>query len=109
MARRERRRRAPRGLRIRRTWPQDRAIPTSQGVREITIGDAATGAILDRYWKAIHLFSNTGDSSALLPFHGQHIIDAYGNRVPLLTDLDELERLGDLGALSYESIYARQG
>ena len=37
------------------------------------------------------------------------ILDASGREIPFLTDEDELARLGDLGALSFESIYARRG
>ena len=37
------------------------------------------------------------------------VLDASGREVPFLTDEDELARQGDLGALSFESIYARRG
>ncbi|MFY9738285.1 MAG: hypothetical protein WAK11_04445 [Candidatus Cybelea sp.] len=37
------------------------------------------------------------------------VLDAEGREVPFLTDLDELERQGDLGLLSYESIYPQRG
>ena len=40
---------------------------------------------------------------------GIRVLDASGREIPFLTDLDELERLGDLGVLSFESIYARRG
>jgi len=40
-------------------------------------------------------------------FDGHTIADTKGRRVPLLTDLDELERLGAAGTLSFESIYAK--
>ena len=39
---------------------------------------------------------------------GQELLDASGREVPFLTDLDELERQGDLHMLSYESIYAKR-
>jgi hypothetical protein len=49
----------------------------------------------------------TGDDSALKDFKSKYIIDAQGKRIPLLTNLDELDRLGSAGVLSFESLYAR--
>ena len=53
-------------------------------------------------------FVKTGDDSQLRELEGKTILDASGREVPFLTDLDELERQGDLGALSFESIYAKR-
>ena len=51
----------------------------------------------------------TGDDTKLRELSQTKILDASGREVPFLTDLDELERQGDLGALSFESIYLRRG
>jgi hypothetical protein len=56
---------------------------------------------------AVQRYLETGDDSALRRFRGKYIIDAQGNRVALLTDLDELDRLGSTGELSFESLYPR--
>ena len=54
-------------------------------------------------------FLETGDDTKLRRLQGEHVLDAAGHSIPLLTDLDELERLGAVGVLSFESIYARVG
>ena len=38
---------------------------------------------------------------------GRHRTHAQGSRVAVLTDLDDLDRLGSAGELSFESLYAR--
>ncbi len=53
-------------------------------------------------------FVATGDDSKLRKLKDRKIYDASGREIPFLTDLDELERLGDAGVLSFESIYARR-
>lgn len=53
-------------------------------------------------------FVATGDDSKLRKLQGKRIYDASGREIPFLTDLNELERLGDAGVLSFESIYARR-
>lgn len=51
----------------------------------------------------------TGDDSKLQKLSRTKVLDAEGREIPFLTDLNELERQGDLGVLSFESIYARRG
>ncbi len=82
-------------------------IPTHTGLAEIAIRDSHAASQLAEYWNAVQWFLETGDASALRPFNGQSIVDADGHQIPLLTDLNELERLGSAGVLSFESIYAR--
>jgi hypothetical protein len=53
-------------------------------------------------------FLATGDDSKLRMLRGATVNDTAGREVPFLTDLDELERLGDAGVLQFESIYARR-
>lgn len=60
-----------------------------------------------KHSSAVERYLVTGDDSALRRFKGKYIIDAQGNRIALLTDLDELDRLGSAGELSFESLYPR--
>ena len=60
-----------------------------------------------KHSSAVERYLETGDDSALRRFRGKYIIDAQGNRIALLTDLDELDRLGSAGELSFESLYPR--
>ncbi len=109
--------RAPSALRKLRSgrWvarPKDRllrvlVIPSRTGLREIGVRDSRHASLLGQYWTAVERYRDTGDTSALRKFRGQHIIDATGKRVRLLTNLHELDRLGSAGVLSFESLYAR--
>jgi len=88
------------------------AIPTLDekgGKRQIAVRDSRQATILGRYWAAIQKYLQTGDASALNKFRGKRITDASGKRVPLPTDLTELDRLGSAGVWSFESIYAQVG
>ena len=82
-------------------------VPAVGGPAEIVTRDSRSASILAEYANAVQVFLQTGDDSELQQFHGQHLIDADGKRIPLLTDLDELERLGAVGVLSFESLYAK--
>jgi hypothetical protein len=80
-------------------------IPTEKGPVEVGVRSAKTARIISKYDDAIKRFIVTGDHSALDRFQGVKIYVS-GKWVPLLTDLDVLERLGNFGELSFESIYA---
>jgi hypothetical protein len=82
-------------------------LPTPSGLAEIATMDSRAATIVAEYWNAVNLYLETGDDGDLARFRGQSITDAQGNAVPLLTDLDELERLGSAGVLSFQSLYAR--
>jgi hypothetical protein len=82
-------------------------IPTQAGIREIAINDSRQATLLAEYWNAVQRYLETGDSSPLVQFQGKYITDANGERLPLLTDVRELDRLGSAGVLSFESLYAR--
>jgi len=84
-------------------------LPTSNGLAEVATRDSRSASIAGEYWNAVQVFLQTGDDLELRPFRGQYILDAEGKRVLLLTDLDELERLGAAGVLSFESLYAKVG
>jgi hypothetical protein len=82
-------------------------IPTREGQTAIGVRDWRKTVLLAEYWNAVQKYLETGDASALEKFRGIHITDAAGVEVPLLTNLDELNRLGNAGSLSFESLYAR--
>jgi len=82
-------------------------IPKRKGLSEIGVRDSRQASLLGRFWTAVDRYRDTGDGSALREFRGQHIVDASGKRVRLLTNLPELDRLGSAGVLSFESLYAR--
>jgi hypothetical protein len=81
-------------------------VPTHEGVGEIVTRDSRQASQLATYWIAVQKYLQTGDTSALSKFEGTNITDADGAQVPLLTDLEELDRLGSAGVLSFESLYA---
>jgi hypothetical protein len=92
--------------------PSDRVlrvlvVPTKRGLAEIAIRSSRNATTVGKYSAAVQTFLETGDDSELRQFQGQSIVDASGNRITFLTNLDELERLGSAGVLSFESIYAR--
>jgi|SRR5579863_3280500 len=82
-------------------------LPTPGGLAEIATLDSRAATLVAEYWNAVTQYLETGDDGGLARFRGQSIIDAQGNAVPLLTDLDELERLGSAGVLSFQSLYAK--
>lgn len=83
------------------------SLPDPKGLFEIATRDSRQATIVGKYWNAVDFYRDTGDASALKEFQGQHIVDANGNPVPLLTDLHELDRLASAGVLSFETLYAR--
>jgi hypothetical protein len=82
-------------------------IPTDSGTSEIGVRGSRKATQLSKYWEAVHVYLATGDDSSLRKFRGKYITDADGTKTPFLTDLDELDRLGSAGVLSFESLYAR--
>jgi len=82
-------------------------VLTEEGKREIAVRDSRQATLVAEHWNAAHRYLDRGDGSALSRFQGRSVIDAKGKRIPLLTDLDELNRLGNAGVLSFESLYAR--
>jgi lambda repressor-like predicted transcriptional regulator len=82
-------------------------LPRHDGLVEIATRDSRSATMAGEYSNAVQTFLQTGDDTELQHFRGQHITDAEGKSVQLLTDLDELERLGAAGVLSFESLYAR--
>jgi hypothetical protein len=82
-------------------------VPTLAGLREVAVRDSRQASQLAEYWDAVQRYLQKGDESALRRFQGKHITDAHGEKFQLLTDREELDRLGSAGVLSFESLYAR--
>jgi hypothetical protein len=87
--------------------PRLLVVPSSQGLAEIATRDSRSATIVGEYWNAVNHYLETGDDTDLSRFRGVTVTAAQGNAVPLLTDTAELERLGSVGILSFQSIYAR--
>ena len=82
-------------------------VITPAGRQQIGILNSWEASTLGKYWSAVDRYRDTGDASTLEQFHGEHVMDADGIRIPLLTDLRELDRQGSAGNLSFESMYSR--
>lgn len=82
-------------------------VLTPDGVLDIGVNHSREATLVAEHANAVHRYLETGDSSALRKFRGKRITDASGAKVSLLADLDELDRLGSAGVLSFESLYAR--
>lgn len=76
------------------------------GKREVATRDSRVASIVGKFWAAAQKYLQTGHSSALKKLRRKYVVDASGKRIPLLTDLAELDRLGSAGELSFESLYA---
>jgi hypothetical protein len=82
-------------------------IPDRQGLREVAIRDSRTASEIAEHAEAMRLYFQKGDESRLRKFKGKRIRDASGKSIELLTDTEELDRLGNAGELRFESLYAR--
>jgi hypothetical protein len=84
-------------------------VPVHGGRVEVAVRGSRAASEVAQRAAAQREFLATGDDTKLRRLSKTKILDASGREVPFLTDLDELERQGDLGVLSFESIYARRG
>jgi hypothetical protein len=82
-------------------------VVSHEGPVEVATNNFREASIAGKHSAAVQRYLETGDDSALRQLPRNFIIDAQGNRVELLTDLDELDRLGSEGELSFESLYVR--
>lgn len=82
-------------------------VVSSKGPVEVATRNLREASKASQHSAAVQRYLETGDDSAIRRFKGKYITDAEGNRVALLTDLDELDELGFAGELSFESLYLR--
>jgi hypothetical protein len=77
------------------------------GLQEVATRDSREASKGSRHSAAVDHYLETGNSSRLREFDGQAIVDLNGKRFPLLTDLEEIDRLGSAGEFSFETLYVR--
>ncbi len=87
--------------------PRFMVVITQDGRQEIAVNDSRQASLIAKHWNAVDRHLSRGDSSQLRKFRGKSITDATGKKRMLLADIAELDRLGNAGVLSFESIYAR--
>lgn len=83
-------------------------IPTKRGLREVAFNDSREASIVGKYWSAVERFLNIGSAWDLRHLPRTWVIDENGNRIQLLTDLNELRRQGSAGVFRFESTYGRR-
>jgi hypothetical protein len=77
-----------------------------EGRTTMAVRDSRQASLVGGHWAAVQRYLQTGDDSTLQKFKNKKITDATGKRHLLLTDLNELDRLGRVGVLRFESMYA---
>jgi hypothetical protein len=82
-------------------------VVSDNGPMEVATRSFREASLAGKHSSAVERYSDTGNDSALRRLPRNYIIDAEGNRVALLTDLDELDRLGNRGELTFENLYVR--
>jgi len=82
-------------------------VVSNEGQTEVATRNFREASKAGKHSSAVERYLETGDDSALRRFRGKYIVDVQGNRSEFLTDLDELDRLGSAGELSFESLYPR--
>ena len=80
-------------------------VLTPGGTREVVVKGSRQASLIGSHWAGVQKFLETGDKAAVKKFRGRFIKDTAGAKIPLLTDLDELNRYASAGVLSFESIY----
>ncbi len=73
----------------------------------MAVRNSQQATLLGKYWAAVQNYLATGEASGIERFQGRSITDAGGSKIPLVTDPQELNRLGSAGVLSFESLYSR--
>ena len=82
-------------------------MPTPEGLKEIAVRGFEAASEIGKYDAAVQKYLRTGDDSKLKRFRRMKLKDASGNRIPFLTDTEELKRQGLAGQFSFESLYTR--
>jgi hypothetical protein len=83
-------------------------VVSNDGPIEVAIRNFRETSLAGKHSSAVERYlGEMGDDSALRRLPRNYIVDAEGNPVALLTDLDELDRLGNRGELSFETLYVR--
>ncbi len=80
-------------------------IPSPDGLTEVAVRGSETASRIAEYSAAVQKYLQTGDASRLKKFRRMKLLDEKGERIKLVTDLAELQKLGSAGVLSFESLY----
>ena len=80
-------------------------IPSVQGLTEVAVRGSETASKIAEYNTAVQKYLRTGDASRLKKFRRMKLLNEKGERIKLVTDLAELQKLGSAGVLSFESLY----
>lgn len=82
-------------------------VPGQYGSRQVAVKGSLTASKLAEYSDAVQKYLRTGNPSSLQKYRNVKLKDEKGEPIELITDLNELQKLGSAGVLSFESLYAR--
>jgi hypothetical protein len=82
-------------------------IPSPQGLKEVAVRGSDLASQIAEYSDAVQKYLRTGDASSLRKFKRLRLLNEKGERIKLITDPAELQKLGSAGVLSFESLYRR--
>lgn len=80
---------------------------TETGKLEVSVRGSRQASRVARHMAAVDRYLKTGDTDALAVFEGQKI-RSRGEVHPFLTDTQALDRLANVGEVSFERLYARR-
>ncbi len=80
-------------------------LSKEEGLIEFPTTDSRQASLIGIFWNAVRHYLRTGDPFELNSLKHRAVRDPTGKRVPLLTDLKEIERRAYAGVLRFESIY----
>ena len=80
-------------------------IPSPDGLTEVAVRGSEIASKIGEYSAAVQKYLRTGDASRLKKFRRMKLLNEKGERIKLVTDLVELQKLGSAGVLSFESLY----
>jgi hypothetical protein len=83
----------------------DRGGGLGGDVLSLSITNSHTASLIGRHWNGIRIYVETGDASILNDLRGK-TFTAEGRRYRLLTNLDSINEMGELGMFAHiEDIY----
>ncbi|MBX7135065.1 MAG: hypothetical protein K1X67_20560 [Fimbriimonadaceae bacterium] len=90
--------------------PSDRLVRRmrfidSRGLTTVELASSREASKLAEYWNAVDHFLTTGDDRPLRRFRRMRLRTRQKTSLRFVTDLDELERFGRAGELSFEDLY----
>jgi hypothetical protein len=95
------------GVRSRDRFGRIVYVLTADGKHEVELTSSREASMVGQHWNAVHAYAARGESTGLSKFEGAQVTGVHGRRYTLLTDLATIERLGNAGEMSFETIYAR--